>query len=386
MNQPNQPNQSNQPNRPNRSGQSRPSGQQGQQGGPGRDNRSGRPNRSSKPGGRGNAPGNHPGNRGGRPGGGGSGGGPKKRRRNGPPPNRSTGLNLSRAEIDTKKPAPPGPNHLRIIPMGGLGEIGMNCTALEFGNDIIVIDVGFMFPDETMPGVDYVIPDISYLEARKDRIRGIFITHAHLDHIGGAPYLIPKLGFPPVFATKLADGFIKNQLEEHKLDTRVKVTRFKFDDRLKAGVFTVEPFHVNHSIPEGVGFAITTPVGVITTSGDFKFDKTPIADTPAELEKIKRIGERGVLLAMNESTNIEKPGHTVSELEIEKSLIEQIGKAKGRVIMSTFSSLVARIQETIDAADKNGRKVSIVGRSMIRNVETCQRLGYMKIPKGILVD
>ena len=270
--------------------------------------------------------------------------------------------------------------------MGGLGEIGMNCTAFEFGNDIIVVDVGFMFPDETMPGVDYVIPDISYLEARKDRIRAIFITHAHLDHIGGAPYLIPKLGFPTVYATKLTDGFIKNQLEEHKLDRRVEVTRFKFDDVLKAGVFSVEAFHVNHNIPEGVGFAITTPVGVITHSGDFKFDETPIADTPAQFDKIKRIGERGVLMSLNDSTNVEKPGHTVSEIEIERELTAQISKAPGRVIMSTFSSLVARLQESVDAAEKTNRKVCIVGRSMLKNVETCQRLGYIKIPKGILVD
>ncbi|MEX1113392.1 MAG: ribonuclease J, partial [Patescibacteria group bacterium] len=307
-------------------------------------------------------------------------------RRRGGPPRRSNGPLIGPVAPPTGKPAPPGPNHLRIIPMGGLGEIGLNCMALEYGNDIIIIDVGLMFPDQTMPGVDLVIPDVSYLEARKDRIRGIFITHAHLDHIGGAPYLVPKLGFPPVYATRLADGFIKAQLEEHKLDRRVQVNTFKFDDKIKAGVFTVEAFHINHNIPEGVGFAITTPLGVVTHSGDFKFDKTPIADTPAEFDKIKRIGEHGVLLAMNDSTNVEKPGRTVSEIEIEKNLIEQISKAKGRVIMSTFASLVSRLQEAIDAAEKNGRKVCIVGRSMLKNVEICQRLGYIKIPKGILVD
>lgn len=275
---------------------------------------------------------------------------------------------------------------LRIIPLGGLGEIGMNCTALEYGNDIIIIDVGFMFPDETMPGVDYVIPDVSYLEKKQRNIRGILITHAHLDHIGGAPYMIPKLGFPDVYATQLTEALMKSNMEEHKLDQRVQFKRVQYSDRLRLGVFGIEFFHVNHNIPEGMGIAVTTPVGVVTHSGDFKFDRTPVADTPAEFDKIKAIGDRGVLLAMNDSTNVEKPGHTVSEVEIGKALAEQVAKAKGRVIMSTFSSLIARLQEAIDAAERNKRKVTVVGRSMLKNVEICQQLGYLKIPKDILID
>lgn len=275
---------------------------------------------------------------------------------------------------------------LRVIPLGGLNEIGMNCTALEYGDDIIVVDIGFMFPDETMPGIDYVIPDVSYLESKKKNIRGILITHAHLDHIGGAPWLLPQLGFPNVHATKLTEALIKSNLEEHRLDKRVTFRRFTYDDKLRLGVFGVEFFHINHNIPEGVGMAITTPVGVVTHTGDFKFDRTPIADTPAEFDKIKAIGDRGVLLALNDSTNVEKPGHTTSEREIGKELTEQVHQAKGRVIMSTFSSLIARIQECVDAAQATNRRVCIVGRSMIKNVEICQRLGYLKIPKGILVD
>lgn len=275
---------------------------------------------------------------------------------------------------------------LRIIPLGGLGEIGMNCTALEYGNDIIIIDVGFMFPDDTMPGIDYVIPDVSYLEKKKQNIRGILITHAHLDHIGGAPYIIPKLGFPDIYATQLTEALMKSNMEEHKLGDRVKFHRVQYADRLRLGVFGIEFFHINHNIPEGMGIAVTTPVGVVTHSGDFKFDRTPIADTPAEFDKIKAIGDRGVLLAMNDSTNVEKPGHTVSEVEIGKELAQQVGKAKGRVIMSTFSSLIARLQEAIDAAEATKRKVTIVGRSMLKNVEICNQLGYLKIPKDILID
>lgn len=275
---------------------------------------------------------------------------------------------------------------LRIIPLGGLNEIGQNCTALEYGDDIIIVDIGFMFPDDTMPGVDYVIPDVSYLEGKKKNIRGVLITHAHLDHIGGAPWLLPQLGFPDVHATKLTEALIKSNLEEHRMDKRVTFRRFKYDDKLRLGVFGVEFFHINHNIPEGVGMAITTPVGVVTHTGDFKFDRTPIADTPAEFDKIRAIGDRGVMLAMNDSTNVEVPGHTVSEVEIGKVLTQQVHEAKGRVIMSTFSSLIARIQESIDAAHATNRKVCIVGRSMIKNVEICQRLGYLKVPKDILVD
>lgn len=275
---------------------------------------------------------------------------------------------------------------LRIIPLGGLGEIGMNCTAIEYGNDIVVVDMGFMFPDETMLGVDYVIPDVSYLEKKKKNIRGILVTHAHLDHIGGAPWLLPKLGYPPVYATKLTEALIKSNIEEHRIEKRVQFRRFKYDDVIQLGVFKVEFFHINHNIPEGVGMAITTPVGVVTHSGDFKFDRTPVADTPAEFDKIKKLGDRGVLLAMNDSTNVERPGRTTSEVEIGKELTAQVKQAKGRVIMSTFASLIARLQEAIDAAHATNRKVCIVGRSMIKNVEICQRLGYLKIPKGILID
>ena len=275
---------------------------------------------------------------------------------------------------------------LRIIPLGGLEEIGMNCTAIEYGDDIIVIDIGWMFPDETMPGIDYVIPDVSYLEKKKQNIRGVVITHGHLDHIGGAPYLLPKLGFPPVYATQLAAEITKSNIQEYGIADRVRFNLVKYSDKLQLGVFGIEFFHVNHNIPEGMGIAVTTPHGLIVHSGDFKFDETPVADEPAEFDKIKALGERGVLLAMCDSTNVERPGHTASEREIGQNLREQIGNARGRVIMATFSTLIARLQEALTAAAENGRKVTVVGRSMLRNIEICQRLDYLDIPKDILVD
>lgn len=275
---------------------------------------------------------------------------------------------------------------LRIIPLGGLEEIGMNCLAIEYGPDIIVIDLGWMFPDETMPGIDYVIPDVSYLEKKKQNIRGVFITHGHLDHIGAAPYLLPKLGFPTVYASKLCRAIMESNIEEHDLKGRPKFTTVGFDDRIQAGSFTVEFFHVNHNIPEGMGMAITTPVGTIVHSGDFKFDATPVADTPAHLDRIEAIGQRGVLLAMCDSTNVERPGHTISEADISRNMEQQIAKAPGRVIMATFSTLIARLQGAITAAHKNNRKVTVLGRSMLRNIEISQRLGYIDIPKDILVD
>lgn len=275
---------------------------------------------------------------------------------------------------------------LRLIPMGGLQEIGMNCMAVEYEDDIIIVDVGLMFPDETMPGIDYVIPDVSYLEKRKDKIRGVIITHGHLDHIGAAPYLLPKLGYPKVFATRLARAIMESNIKEFGIEQRVRWQTVKYSDILQLGPFRIEFFHVNHNIPEGMGIAIGSPVGTVVHTGDFKFDATPIADEPAEVDKIKRIGDRGVLLAMNDSTNVERPGHTISELEIGKNLAEQIGNAKGRIIMATFSTLIARFQEALNAAAKSGRKVSIVGRSMQQNMEICQKLDYLDIPKGILVD
>lgn len=276
---------------------------------------------------------------------------------------------------------------LRIIPMGGLGEVGgMNCMALEYGNDIIIVDVGWMFPDETMPGIDYVIPDVTYLEKKKQNIRGIIITHAHLDHIGAAPYILPKLGFPPIYATQLTGAFMQGPLEEHGILNRAKFQTIRYDDVLQIGAFKVEFAHVNHSIPEGLAIAVTTSVGTVVHSGDFKFDATPVADQPAEFEKLKSWGKRGILLAMCDSTNVERPGHTPSELEIGKNLNEQIAGAQGRVILSTVSSLISRLQSALHAARDNNRKVTIVGRSMLKNLEISQRLGYIDIPKDILVD
>lgn len=301
--------------------------------------------------------------------------------------NRESGMLYPGSQFQEKPQSHGGAEpKLRIIPLGGLEEVGMNCMAIEYGDDIIIIDLGWMFPDETMPGIDYVLPDITYLEKKKKNIRGVIITHAHLDHIGGAPYLLPKLGFPPVYATQLAAGFMEGPLEEHG---HLKSTRFnivRYQDILHIGAFKLEFAHVNHSIPEGLAVAVTTPVGTIFHSGDFKFDDTPIADAPAELNKLKEWGERGILLAMCDSTNVERTGRSLSEAAIGKNLRAHIAGARGRIILATFSSSIPRIQEALYAAVENSRKVTIVGRSMLKNMEICQRLGYLDIPKDILVD
>ena len=381
MNQP----QSNQPNQSNQSNPRRGRGPSSGKPSRGKPRSGGRPNNSGRPGNK-----NRSGNRN-RSGGGRGQGQPTltgQAARVGPSPldNRDTGIYSGGKLQEKPKAVHDGPPKLRIIPLGGLDEIGMNCMAIEYGQDIIIIDIGLMFPDETMPGVDYAIPDVSYLEKKKENIRGIIITHGHLDHIGGAPYLLPKLGYPDIYATQLAEALIRSNLEEHKLEKRVQFRQITSDSKLRLGIFDIEFFHISHSIPEGNGIAIHTPVGTITHAIDFKLDRDPVADKPPEFDKIKAIGERGVLLSMHDSTNVERPGRTTSEAEIGRNLAEHVGKAKGRVIISMFASSIARIQESINAAEKSRRKVVPVGRSMLRNIDICRKFGYLKIPKGIMVD
>ncbi len=274
---------------------------------------------------------------------------------------------------------------LRIVPLGGLEGVGKNMAFLEYGNDIIIIDAGIMFAYEDMPGVDYIIPDITYLQKNRDRIRGVLITHGHLDHMGAIPYILKRIGNPPIFGAKLTIALIKDRLEEFQLDRIAKLNVFDVNDHLKLGQFGVTFFRVNHNIPDSVGIVVKTPVGTIVHTGDFKFDHTPNNDHPAEFGKIARIGHDGVLVAMADSTNAEEKGYAISEKDIGVQLDQLISKAPGRIIVSTFASLLSRMQQVIDASVKSGRKVAFSGRSMEKTAEIAVKLGYLKCSPATII-
>ena len=275
---------------------------------------------------------------------------------------------------------------LRIIPLGGIGEIGKNMTVVEYNEEMIVIDCGLGFPEEDMPGIDLVIPDITYLESNKERLKGVFLTHGHEDHIGGLPYLLRTLN-PPVYGTPLTIGILKNKLEEHTLPKKPNLKTVKAGDRIKAGSFEVEFIHVNHSIADACALAIRTPLGTLVHTGDFKLDPSPIEGEMMDLVRLGEIGREGVLLLMCESTNAERPGHTPSEKKVGASL-EYIFSThqRKRIVIATFSSNVHRVQQIIDASARHGRKVAVTGRSMINIVRAAIELGYMKVPAGVLID
>ncbi len=276
-------------------------------------------------------------------------------------------------------------NVLRVIPLGGLEEVGANMMAYEFGNDIIIVDCGFAFPDETTPGIDYIIPETKYLEDRKDKIRAMFITHGHMDHIGAIPYLLAKLGDPPIYTMTLSAGMIHKRLEEFNLQGRVKLNAMSVDDTVSVGNFQVKFFAVNHNIPDSVGLSINTPIGQVVHTGDWKFDHTPINERVAEFHKIAAFGSQGVLALMSDSTNAQKPGYCLSEREIGTSIERIFADAKGRIIFASFSGLIARIQQTLDFAAKHNRKVIVTGRSMVNTLETALSLGYLKIQPKIII-
>ena len=272
---------------------------------------------------------------------------------------------------------------LKIIPLGGLSEIGKNMMVVEYGNDIIIIDVGLMFPQEEMLGIDLVIPDISYLLERREKIRGIVITHGHEDHIGALPYLLPQLNVP-VYSTKLTQGLISVKLKERKALSGAKLKLIPPGGAIALGKFEIEFFPVCHSIPDAVGLIINTPIGTIIHSGDFKIDYTPVSGKPTDLSRLAQLGSQGVLLLLADSTYAELPGYTPSEVVVGETLDHIMADAPGRVIITTFSSLVSRIQQVIDAAAKHQRRVFIVGRSMSDIVRMALNLGYINAPDGIL--
>ncbi|PIX30208.1 ribonuclease J, partial [Candidatus Berkelbacteria bacterium CG_4_8_14_3_um_filter_42_13] len=275
----------------------------------------------------------------------------------------------------------------RFIPLGGLEEVGKNMSAIEYGNDILVIDMGLMFPNEDMPGIDYVIPDINYLVENKDKIRGVIITHGHLDHTGAIPYLYDKLGSPQIYSAPLTVGLIKKRLEEFGLENRVKLaTITPGEDVLQLGVFKVETFRLNHNIPDNMGLAITTPEGILVYATDWKFDHTPADGRPTDFSKLAVLGGQGVLALFSDSTNAQKPGHTISEKEVEDVLFKLVENARGRVIIATFSTLISRIQQILNVARKMNRKVAFSGRSMIANVEIASSLKALIISADIMID
>jgi len=273
---------------------------------------------------------------------------------------------------------------VKVIPLGGLGEIGKNMMVVEYENDIIIIDAGLMFPEEEMLGIDLVIPDFSYVTERKDKVRGIIITHGHEDHIGALPYLIPQLDNVPVYATKLTEGLIRVKLKERKTREGVNLKVLAHGKEVTLGKFKIELFPVCHSIPDASGIIIRTPEGIIIHSGDFKIDHTPVSGRPTDLSRLAQLGAQGVLLLLSDSTYAELPGYTPSEQTVGESLEHFIANAKGRVIVTTFSSLISRIQQVIDAAANHGRKVFVVGRSMTETVRISIELGYLKAPDNIL--
>ncbi|HAZ17026.1 MAG: RNA-metabolising metallo-beta-lactamase [Parcubacteria group bacterium GW2011_GWA2_43_13] len=276
-------------------------------------------------------------------------------------------------------------SQLRVIPLGGLEEVGKNMTAFEYGRDIIVVDLGLMFPSEDMPGIDYVVPDYHYLQQHQDRIKALVITHGHLDHIGAIPYLLTRIGTPPVYATRLTVGLIQEKLEEFNLTSTVMVKEFHPDDTIKLGAFELSFFRVNHNIPDGVGIAIKSPLGTIVHTGDFKIDFTPRDEQPAELHKIAKLGGEGVLMLMSDSTNAEHPGSSISERDIGKNLDHLIEEAPGRVIVSTFATLVSRVQQVFDAAEHHNRKVAISGYSLERTIDISIKLGAMHVKRDMFV-
>ncbi|MBE2199019.1 MAG: ribonuclease J [Anaerolinea sp.] len=274
---------------------------------------------------------------------------------------------------------------LRIVPLGGLGEIGKNMTVIEYEDEILVIDAGIMFPENDMLGIDTIIPDFAYILDKKEKIKAVLVTHGHEDHIGALPHLMDQID-APIYATPLTAGLIEVKLRQSKGAQRVEIIQLQAGDVLHIGCFTVEPFHVAHSIPDCVGFGITTPVGLIVHTGDYKFDHTPADGWPPDFAKLAEFSSRDVLALLADSTNADRAGWTSSEMVVKAAFDDVFRQAPGRIIIATFASLISRIQQTADLAQKYGRKLAITGRSMRENTKMARRLGYLEIPDDLIIE
>ena len=274
---------------------------------------------------------------------------------------------------------------LRIIPLGGLGEIGKNMTVIEYEDQILVIDAGLMFPENDMLGIDLIIPDYQYLLDKREKVKGVLITHGHEDHVGALEHLMKEID-APIYATPLTMGLIEIKLKEAGILAKATMKTVQAGDAFAIGAFLVEPFHVAHSIPDCVGFGITTPVGLIVHTGDYKFDHTPVDGWPPDFAKLAEFSARGVLCLLADSTNAEKPGWTPSEAVITEAFDDLFKEATGRIIVASFASLISRIQQVANAAAKYNRKLAITGRSMRENTKMARKLGYLDIPEGMLID
>ncbi|MPZ48389.1 MAG: RNase J family beta-CASP ribonuclease [Dehalococcoidia bacterium] len=274
---------------------------------------------------------------------------------------------------------------LRVIPLGGLGEIGKNMMLLEYGEDMIAIDAGLMFPQEEMLGIDLVIPDVSYIEERRHKFKAIFITHGHEDHTGGLPYVLRRVQ-APIYCTPLTNGLISVKLKEHKLLDSTDLRTILPGESVQIGVFRVQPFSVAHSVPDSVGFAIRTPVGIVIHTGDFKLDHTPVMGQLTDLSRLAELGKEGVLLLLADSTYAEVPGYTPSERVVGEALGQIMHTSPGRVIVATFASLISRVQQVVDGAAATNRKVFVTGRSMMDNVQMARDRGYLSFPREMTLN
>lgn len=275
---------------------------------------------------------------------------------------------------------------LRIIPIGGLGEVGKNMTLYEYGNDILIVDAGIMFPENDMLGIDYIIPDFEdYLKDKHNRVCGIIFTHGHEDHIGAIQHLLEMVN-APIYATRLTRGLVEVKLNRHGLGGKADIRTVKAGDKIQIGPFSVDFFHVCHSIPDGVGFGIDTPAGLVVHTGDYKFDHTPVDNWPTDYAKLAEFAQRGVSVLLADSTNATDPGWTPSERTIDDGLDEVFKAAKGRILVATFASLISRMQQVVNATERHGRKIAFTGRSMVDNMNMARELGYVDFPERLVIS
>lgn len=275
---------------------------------------------------------------------------------------------------------------LRIIPIGGLGEVGKNMTLYEYGNNILIVDSGIMFPENDMLGIDYIIPDFeNYLKDKRDRVRGIIFTHGHEDHIGAVQHLLEMVN-APIYATKLTQGLLEVKLNRHGMSGKADLRRVNAGEQIQIGPFKVDFFHVCHSIPDGVGLGIETPAGLVVHTSDYKFDHTPVDNWPTDYAKLAEFAQRGVMALLADSTNATDPGWTPSERTIDSGLDQVFEAAKGRILVATFASLISRMQQVVNAAERHGRKIAFAGRSMVDNMNMARELGYVDFPERLVIS